>query len=401
MRFRSEVVGTLIIQGAGALAMLLTIVLLGRYLGPASQGIFSRIKVDVEFVSALAAIGLPQAMIYYVQSAGMSRKRAVKLSLKVAMVGGGIAIAYDGYILGQTQVHFVLFAFAAMAMILHCCLRCILLSVSNSRLFNLVTAMPQGILLLYALFAIEISEVNQNQVLVALLFSFCMSAWLSFNAIRKTETECVNDEVIEEPIFKIAQYAVVSGITAICANASILLTVHAIESKFGLVELGVFTFALAIAQGLLVPLNYTIPLLFKRWIGLSESSIAFRVGLILAAVICIIGILILGLQNHVDYKKLLAGYAPIVNFLWILIFAAAADAFQKIIAVAAYAKGAPWVPTASEVLRLIIVASSLSFFPGLRTVDVAWVIFIGAISAAILVAFLFSKLDSVGLRRTF
>ena len=66
------------LQGMGAVAMLLATVLLGIRLGPEAQGGFSNVKAEVEFLSAFAMFGLPQALFFYTKSGCLDNHGALR-----------------------------------------------------------------------------------------------------------------------------------------------------------------------------------------------------------------------------------------------------------------------------------------------------------------------------------
>jgi hypothetical protein len=382
MRFRNQIVRTIFIQGVGAIALLLAISLLGKFLGPAAQGAYSRLKIEVEFIGALAVIGLPQAMFYYVQSSQMSLHRAIRLANQITLIGGILALFYGSLELKLPMVEIILFVLAAVALIWHVCLRGILLATCTSKIFNIVSATPQCLLLIYAIFAISIGKVDQWQASMALAMAYAATGLMALHAMQNSAISIDNKNITEVALKDVAHYGVASGIAAIGANSSLLITVHAVQNHFGAISLGIFTFALALTQGLLVPLNYTIPLLFKRWMEMPGASKAIQGGAITAMIIASLALIVRLSHDFIDNLGVLSVYSPMLNFLWILILVIAIDAFQKIIAVAANSKGYPWLPACSEALRLISIVSGLACHSVDKIADIAYVLLLSAFVAA-------------------
>ena len=75
---RREILAAVTLQGMGAVAVLLATVLLGIRLGPEIQGGFSNVKAEVEFLSAFAMFGLPQALFFYAKSGRLDDHGALR-----------------------------------------------------------------------------------------------------------------------------------------------------------------------------------------------------------------------------------------------------------------------------------------------------------------------------------
>ena len=135
------------------MAVLLSTLALGKSMGPAVQGVFSNVKSEVEFLSAFAMLGLPQALFFYVRSGRMDLQRAQRW----AFASGGFALVLG---MGAAWVrHGQLGAFACLmglaiaTCVLHGQFRVLLLN-GRTALFNVITAAPQVLVFVAVLLAI-------------------------------------------------------------------------------------------------------------------------------------------------------------------------------------------------------------------------------------------------------
>lgn len=379
MRFRNQIAWTMIVQGGGAAAGFVSIALLGIYLGPVAQGVFSFIKIEVAFIGSLAMFGLVQALFYFVQASRMSIGRAKELAVVSALVSGLMALGYGVFVQRWAGLALIAFVFAGGAYAWFNCLRGIMLAATTTRLFNVMTALPQGLLLLYAIIAVAIGRINNSDVALAFTVSFVLASLIGLRWLAIASQSTPRFVVTEERLHRVMRYVFASGVTEIAAAMSLLLAARAVGSRIGSLELGVFTFAIALAQGLLVPVNYTIPLLFKRWMEHPNASEAMRVGIWVVAILGGLALVVRYLLIYIIPGSWLGAYSSMVDVLWIVLFAVAFDSGRGILAVHAKAHGMPWLSATSETLRLIVVAGGLALCSIQQVQDVAWIMCVAAI----------------------
>lgn len=396
MRFRDQIFWTLIVQGGGALSLLLAISILARYLGPVQQGIFSASKVEIEFIGSLAMLGLPQSIFYYINSSKISIFRAKELAGFFGIFAGVVALIYSNSVIRWSFLDSILFALATLSFVWFMCLRSVILSISTSKTFNFITALPQFLVLAYALYAVKVGYVDNfnSSLCLALCYATAVILCLRIIFILNSDKSKIINLYREEPFLNVIHFGVASGIVAICSNASILLSIHGVRNSLGSSSLGIFLFGCSLTQGLLVPINYALPLLLKRWMNKFDTQIVLWVGMIVFFLIFTISMLLCLFQHFFALDKFLRSYSPMLDFLWILVLVASIDAFEKIISVATNAKGAPWLLASSEIFRLAIVGLGVFYLPIKQTSDVVWIIFAASIVSASIKTTLFNKLSS-------
>jgi hypothetical protein len=176
------------------------------------------------------------------------------------------------------------------------------------------------------------------------------------------------------------QYGFSSCVAEIAASVSLLLAAKAVATRLGAVDLGVFTFSVTLSQGLLVPISYSLPLLFKRWMEHPvDVSEAVKGGFLVFLMFSGVALVARFFLSNLHPGSLLGVYSAMADFLWIVLFATAFDGFQRIITAYANAQGAPWLSATSETLRMIVVALGLALWPIQQVRDVAWIVCIAAI----------------------
>lgn len=382
MRFRTQIAWTLILQGCGAAAGFLSIALIGIYLGPEAQGSFSLIKVEVAFVGSVAILGLTQSLFYYVQSFCISIWRAKKIAVQLAFLGWFLALGYGVVLQNWKGFYLFAFGFACGAYVFFSILRGVVLAAATTRIFNLMSVMPQGLLLLYAGFAVLLERINTFDVALAFAVAFGVSAAFGIRQLSAA-SQVALPVAVETRVPNVIKYGLASGTAEVAATISLLLAVKAVESRLGPVELGVFTFAGAIAQGFLLPISYTVPLLFKRWMEHPDISGSLKAGIFVLGILIGLSIVIRYVLNDIVPSSWLGEYSSITYFLWVMLLAAAFDGCQKILAVYANAQGAPWLSATSEILRLVVVAGGLAFWSIQHVRDVAWIVCIAAMTSSL------------------
>jgi hypothetical protein len=373
MRLRRQIAWTLLLQGGGAAAGLASIALLGIYLGPAAQGAFSLIKIEVAFIGSLAIFGLTQSLFYHVQSARMNINRAKEIAFAMALVGGLSALVYGVFVQSWTGFDLIAFVFACVAYVWFGILRGVVLAAGTTRIFNFMSVMPQGLLLLYAILAVLIGHINNLDVALAFAASFGVSAICAIRWLTVVSLE-PRPVTTEERLPIVFKFGLASGLAEVAASVSLLLAVKEVGSRFGVHELGVFTFAVMLAQGLLLPISYTVPLLFKRWMERPDALASMKSAVLVVVILGGLAFVIRYIISNIIPSTWLGDYSSISLFLWILFLATAFDGCQKILAVYANAQGTPWLSPTSEILRLIIVVSGLTFYPIQKVSDVAWIV---------------------------
>ena len=394
MRFRNQLLWTLALQGVGAMAVFGAVVLIGSQLGPQAQGLFSRIKSELEFVAALSMFGMPQAVFFFLSSRRMSRAAALRLGALLSLAGVAIAGVYLVGVTRSASVSYaILFAVASAAVVLHGILRVIVLALATTRLFNLVTALPQLMVLLLVLAVILGGSLAPWMVTAVFVLAFCAGsafAWLALRSTAEPAGETQPDLATPKDLLS---FGAATWFVATLSTAAAAFWLRHTEATLGLAAVGVFSMGLTLVQLVLTPFNYAVPLLFKRWMASPGSSHAIRWALLAGlGVFCLIAT-VLAIQGLFPVPEALSAYGGLRELKWPFAVSAVAEVMMRIAAVAANAAGHPWAPVCSELVRMAVLGIAAGFGMAGELVPVAtwW-----AIAAALAAAALLMTVRSVG-----
>lgn len=376
--------------------MFLAVFSLGAALGPVAQGSFSRFKAEAEFASAIGMLGLPQALFFYTKSGGLSTVRAAEIAKRAALVCAPFALAYGLYNrvwLGGAAS--IVFAGAVTSMIWQGNLRGVVLAGSSVRQFNYVMALPQLLMLVYALAAIAASRVAMLHIGVAFTIAFGAGILLGSWALTKRPESSKCLQVFSAGIAELSMYGLASGLTSVMATLATLIAIRTVQSRCGTAELGIYTFSAMLAQGVLMPLNYSMPLLFKRSMESRSRAPQWRVGLLVSLCFVGAGLLVYMVARKSPVALWMGAYQRVPAVLWILLLGAGADAFQKILAVDANARGRPWLPVVAESGRLVVLVGGVALLGASDVTDIAWVVSVAAFAGAVMLLMSFVASQSL------
>jgi O-antigen/teichoic acid export membrane protein len=370
--FGRQLLWTFAIQGAGAVLGLSTIVYLGATKGPADQGAFSRTKTELEFLLSFGALGLPQALLYFVQSRQLRVGRALGISAGAAVVGALGTLLYAA-VRGEVTTP-ALLLLAVAAMIWHGHLRAVLLAAVGGRSFNTVTALPQVLVFAGVLRLGLGNHLGPGLTCVIFAAAFGLSGALAYLLSRRHGTDALAaDGPVGIP--RLVQYGAATWSSAIGLNLALLTFTLFVQDKLPSAELGVFTSGVVLAQLLLTPLNYAIPLLFKRWV---EETVGGRIlgYAFKAAALPLAGAAVCAVAAAAGLRlPWLGEYSKLIPVAWIIFVGVAAEVVAKLMAVALLGAGHPWRAAAADVARAtfalcaILVIGDHATLPG---VVMAW-----------------------------
>lgn len=360
MRFRDQMAVTLLVQGGGAIAALGAIVLLGAALGPAAQGLFSRTKAEVEFVGALAMMGLPQALFYFVRCARLTPRSALVFTAAAAMLGAASAVAYARLAHSWGWLESLSFALAVGLFALHGNLRSLVLALRSTLWFNAVTAVPQLLIVASVLILIVLGDLDGQRSAIALAVSFGMAATFAGGLLTVHGQGALEEGESVGPA-RVLGYGVASWTSAAAAGLSVVLIMRIVEARIGPGALGVFSAALVVMQMLLTPLNYAAPLLFRRWLDSPEARAPMLMACTAAASILVVALLVHLVPWPDAAIALLGPYSDLRLLVGWMLVAASAEAMTRILNVAANAAGRPWVPAGAELVRLFTLIAAAMF----------------------------------------
>lgn len=388
MKFRREILWTLVIQGSGAASVLGLVVVLGAALGPSAQGLFSRTKAELEFVSALCLFGMPQAAFFFVSTGRLRGVTALRLTSVLAAVTVALAIVYGGTTGGLRGAPLIAFSIATVLMVTHGMLRVLVLSCSDTRVFNVVTVLPQlmlwpmgGALIGYG--AIDPWHVSAGFALAFLAGSLAALAVICRSANSRLETGSHPVNLGELLAYGCAAWSV----AALNAGAYVFC-LRVIESGAGLHEVGVFTMGIVLVQGVLTPFNYAAPLLFKRWVvSRPRRKASVRIAVASAFGASMLAGSLIAIAGPMSAAGLLGSYSQLDELKWSFGAVAVVEAMIRTTASIANAHGRPWIPALGEAVRLLalVVAVGFGFVGESSQAARSWLLAASLASAVVLV----------------
>ncbi len=379
MSLRRQLLVAFALQGAGAAAVLLATLLLGARLGPEVQGGFSRIKAEVEFVAAFAMFGLPQALFFHVKSGALSGRAARRWALGCALLALPLAALYAAW-RGEAGNALVLMGLAVAAAVAHGQLRALLLVRDRTVWFNVLTALPQLLVLAGVLHVLVRGSVDAAQWLALFALAYAAAAAISWRRLRAAPDAPTASSVGWRAL---AHYGLAAWLTAALATAAILLVQHWVEAAQGRVALGQFTMAMTLVQVPLTPIAYAAPLLLRRWMEQPGARASRRVaGLVFVLLLAAALVAWLAAALRPDLG-LGPAYAGTTQALALLLAGGAAEAASRILTVQASASGQPWIAVRAEAARWAVLAIGWLALPAPAVLAVCGVWAVAAWAAAL------------------
>ena len=371
------------LQGAGAAAVLLATLLLGARLGPEAQGGFSRVKAEVEFVAAFAMFGLPQALFFYVKAGAMSGRSALRWALGCALIALPIGALYAAWH-REAAWAMSLMALAVAAAVAHGQLRALLLVRDRTVWFNVLTALPQVLVLVGVLHVLARGTVDTMQWLALFTVAYAVCASVSWWRLRAAPDATAETGVGWRAL---GHYGLAAWLTAALATGAILLVQRWVEAAQGRAALGQFTMAMTLVQVPLTPISYAAPLLLRRWMEQPGAAASRRIALLVFGVLLVAAALMRIASGAWPDLGLGPAYAGATSALAVLLAGGAAEAASRVLTVQASASGRPWIGVRAEAARWAVLAIGWCALdrPALLAVCAVWAI--GAwVSALVFVA---------------
>jgi len=369
------------LQGAGAAAVLLATLLLGARLGPEVQGAFSHIKAEIEFVAAFAMFGLPQALFFYVKSGAMSGRAALRWALGCALLALPVAAIYacwrhadDGAVAGE------LLSLAVAAAVAHGQLRALLLVRERTAWFNVITALPQLLVLLGVLHVVVRGAVDVPAWFALFALACGVAAAISWARLRSVPE--LPTTAAQVGWRALGHYGLAAWLTAALVTAAILLVQRWLEAAQGRAALGQFTMAMTLVQVPLTPISYAAPLLLRRWMERPGAAASRRVAAAMFGLLLGAALLVWVVASAWPDLGLGTAYAGATRALAVLLAGAAAEAASRVLTVQASASGLPWIAVRAEAARWAVLAIGWLALPAPTLLPVCAVWAVGAWAAA-------------------
>ena len=363
------------------------VLLIGSQLGPQAQGLFSRTKSELEFIAALSLFGMPQAAFFFLSSRRMTRVAAFKLAGLLGIICLAVSWGYLSAMHPTGTLYVTLFAVASAAAVIHGILRVIVLAFATTRAFNLVTALPQVVILMVVVAVIPGGLLMPWMVPAIFLSAFCVGSAFAWTALRyrvEAAGECAAGSASPKELIT---FGAATWSVATLSTATAVFWLRHTEAVLGLAAVGIFSMGLTLVQLVLTPFNYAVPLLFKRWIESPEATRVVRWALSAGfGVFCLIAV-VLWIQGFFPVPESLAAYDGLRGLRWLFALSAVAEVVARIAAVAANAAGHPWAPVFSELMRMAVLGIAVAFGAAGDLVSIAtfWALAAVLSAAALLV----------------
>jgi len=357
LSLRRQLGVSLLVQGAGSAALLLATLWLGANLGPEQQGAFSRTKAEIEFVAAFTMFGLPQALFYFVNSSRLGGDAALRWAAGSALLALPIAAVY--LLVQHPQIGFWPVAALAVAVglgVYQGQLRALLLVGQRTEWFNVVTALPQLVLLAGVLVLVAMGSVNEQRWPV--LFALAFGSAALFALWRLKGSASAAPPLTAVGWRELGHYGLAAWLAAALYTAAILFVQRWVERDQGATLLGVFTMALTLVQVPLTPVSYAAPLLFRRWMERPGAQASQRWALMLFGALLGLAALVWLAAPLWPRLGLGSGYDGLARALAVLLVGGAAEAASRVLGVNANASGTPWVAVRAEVARWLVLGGT-------------------------------------------
>jgi len=355
LTLRRELLRTLLLQGGGAAAMLLAVLWLAATAGPQVQGQFSRIKAEVDLVAALAMLGMPQALFFFLRGGRLSLARALRIAAAVALLALPLAWVWARLSGLGGALAWGLPVVAALA-VLHGQWRTLLLDRPGSGWFNLATALPQVLLLVVAVGWSAMAAQGEGALLTGWALAYGLTLLLLAPRLFSVPHQPAPQAGAATPVAaaELLRYGGAAWAAAVLANLSIVLLLRTVDASSGAAALGLFTLAWTLAQLPLLPLNYAAPLLLRQWTGGAVVASVRRPALTVALSGLLLAVAAALLARWRDDIGFGAAYAGLGMLLAVLLLASAAEAVARLLVVRRHAAGRPWHATLAEAGRLLV-----------------------------------------------
>ena len=402
MSLRRQLGVSFALQGAGSASVLLATLWLGASLGPEVQGGFSHTKAEIEFIAAVAMFGLPQSLFFHVKSGALAGRVAQRWALASAVLALPIGAAYGLAQHAQAPSGVLaLFGLAVAAYVAHGQLRVLLLARLRTEWFNVLTALPQVLVLagvgIVIGWGVAVAAAQGTPVWLGVFaLAYAASAFVAWRLLGAAPDAPATvlapaPGAVQEPAQAgwrvLGRYGLATWLAAVLATAAALAVQRWVEGSAGLAALGQFTLAMTLVQVPLTPVTYAAPLLFRRWMEQSGARVSQRLAAVLFLGLLAVAAAV-GLAAPV-WPDLALGpaYGGATAALALLLAGGAAEAASRVLTVQASASGLPWVGVRAEVARWAVLGAGWLLLPapqGLLALCAVWAA--AAWAAALVVA---------------
>lgn len=294
---------------------------------------------------------MPQALYIYVQSGRISLYQAWRISFFVGGMGLGTGALVMLWSMGTCPVLLVVVGATVVAGCLHAQWRALTLIAPQTMLFNLVTVVPQILLLPLAAWVVISDQTSLLAISIAMFFLWMTGALSAALVVARLTVETHIRTVV--PLRNLFTHGLSTGLTAVFAILATVLLQKAAQQSVGSAGLGLISMALLIAQIPLTPLNYALPLLLRNRMAQSRTPnrhskvvlISIISLLMLAGAVWLVG----NIRSDMWLGK---AYSGLHVLLTILMIASAVEVAIRFGGIEAQATLKPWKIAVAETMRI-------------------------------------------------
>ena len=363
MRLPRHVLDAMVLQGVGSFAVLACTILLARAAGPEIQGVFNTLKAEIDLLTALMIVGMPQALFFFLQKKLISSARVLRITLVQSALAMSTVVSFHVWFrpvdvsLAQSLTTSALIGLAVAALLIQGNFRATLLATHSSRSFGFISALPGVLLLGFLLLSISVAPIRLTGSITVFAGVFaCAYLIAALMSIAMSLTGQRPDDVSDAARLRaLLAYGISNCVPSILQSLCVVYVLYSIRTQLtDAAAVGVFSAALFTLAVGLTPLNYLIPLLFKYWISLSNDSRVRDLGLavrVAAAVALIVAALAWIFERPVVDGVLGDKYLAYGNIFALLALSFFPQAIGRLLSVLFNSVGRPAVAIIGEAAR--------------------------------------------------
>jgi O-antigen/teichoic acid export membrane protein len=258
----------LVVQIVGVLLSFATVILVARWGGAATQGVFFTYKTLVDFLTASILFGLPQAYVFVINK---GKATVNGLALLTLLYSAGsvliaiivISIQINTYFLPHTSLFAILILSAGVGgYVLHGLARGIILTQTAAWVFSMFSVAPAVVLLLTIIFQFSNERLSFPTALgvTGLVSGFAGAVWLS----RISQLHLRDLKKLPYP--EIVTQSLHTFIQSSLFAAQPVLTLAMLRARSATdADIGNFSIAITAFAAINVVVSVTAPVLFNRW----------------------------------------------------------------------------------------------------------------------------------------
>lgn len=384
MSLRRSIRSASLVQFPGAVLAYLAVITLGVRFGSDGLGTFSLVQTRQQFLAAVAMLGLPQALVYFVSVGSVSLKRQQILRYAVTVLGLFLGIAVGMKQLPGSNAIALMFGLAVASVVLATMQRSVVLGAGRTMAYSMLTAMPQVALFLLVVMTIALaapgSTLGLTLSVAIVMLPYLLASGAGW-AVQRAGGEARNsldsalsaESASNGALLRYALPAALVGVAATGARAGWLSYVH---DTSGLRATGLVSAALLISQTVTYPIVLLSPILVHHWANRADARLRRIVILGVVVVVCTVvgaGILLSLISAKLSIWQDSA-YAPLLSGAWLVSLIVSADVAYGLAGTIGLASGDSWIQAVSESSRIavLVLAAGVGQVSSLDSMVGAW-----------------------------